>query len=106
METDVFSVARGTEGLQETDGSSVSPAARFRKVSTLAYMSSGLQGRERNAQRSIKSFVVVVPPDNFQHAHGALGHTLSSGPSHRHAQGLLMPLFPTVRYPSITTYFY
>ncbi|KAH8830518.1 hypothetical protein DL96DRAFT_1593257 [Flagelloscypha sp. PMI_526] len=96
LETDV-SVARGHDGLPDTESIGMSPAARFRKVSTLAYMNSGLrESRERGISRpSPKSFVIVIPPAAFQHEHGTLGHTLSSGPAHRHGQGLLMPLFPT-----------
>lgn len=74
------------------------PGARFRRISSLAYHSSGLGGRDRDrsGQKSFKSFIVVMPPPSFLHEYGQLGHTLSSGPAHRLGQGLLMPLFPTV----------
>ncbi|KAF5389121.1 hypothetical protein D9757_004912 [Collybiopsis confluens] len=73
------------------------PGARFRKVSSLAYHSSGLrESRERAVQRSSKFFVVVVPPPVLLQEHGQLGHTLSLGPRHRLSQGILMPLFPTM----------
>jgi hypothetical protein len=39
-----------------------------------------------------------LPPPSLPHDHGHLGHTLSTGPRHRLSQGLLMPLFPTVRF--------
>lgn len=79
------------------------PGARFRRVSSLAYHSSGLrETRERSAQRNFKSFIIVIPPTSLVHEYGPLGHTLSSGPPHRLGQGLLMPLFPTVR-PTCST---
>lgn len=81
-------------------GASASPegaGARFRRVSSLAYHSSGLrESRERSVQRNYKSFVVIIPPPSFLQEHGQLGHTLSLGPRHRLSQGMLMPLFPTV----------
>lgn len=73
------------------------PGARNRKVSSLAYHSSGFrESRERTSQRNFKSFVVVIPPPSLLQEHGQLGHTLSLGPRHRLSQGLLMPLFPTL----------
>lgn len=80
---------------------SESPAARFRRVSSLAYHSSGLRDprdprEQRISHRSHRSFIVVIPPPAFLQEHGQLGHTLSIGPRHRLSQGLLMPLFPTV----------
>ncbi|KAJ4478143.1 hypothetical protein J3R30DRAFT_3332969 [Lentinula aciculospora] len=72
-------------------------AARFRRVSSLAYHSSGLrENRERAVQRSSKFFVVVIPPSTLIQEHGQLGHTLSLGPRHRLSQGMLLPLFPTM----------
>ncbi|KAJ3908498.1 hypothetical protein F5879DRAFT_328599 [Lentinula edodes] len=71
--------------------------ARFRRVSSLAYHSSGLrENRERGVQRSSKFFVVVIPPPALLQEHGQLGHTLSLGPRHRLSQGMLLPLFPTM----------
>ncbi|KAG5649033.1 hypothetical protein DXG03_000382 [Asterophora parasitica] len=73
-----------------------SAGARFRKMSSIAYHSSGLrESRERTPQRGSKAFVVVIPPASFTQEHGQLGNTLSSGPRHRLSQGMLMPLFPT-----------
>lgn len=71
-----------------------SPAARFRRASSLAYRSAGVD-RDRFS-RNYKSFIVVIPPATILQEHGQLGHTLSLGPRHRLPQGLLMPLFPTV----------
>jgi hypothetical protein len=74
-----------------------SPAARPKRVSTLAYHNSGLlEPRERSTTSTSKSLVVIIPPESFSHGHGQLGHTLASGPRNRLSQGLLMPLFPTV----------
>jgi hypothetical protein len=86
----------------ETPSASISPEAsgsRFRRLaSSIGYHNSGLrESRERTVQRSSRTFVVVLPPPSLPQDHGHLGHTLSSGPRHRLAQGLLMPLFPTVR---------
>lgn len=91
-------VAGGHMDLDVESAVTESPAARFRRVSTLAYNASGLRGdpRERD-RRSYKTFVVVLPPPSLQDHHGRLGHTLAQGPHHRLSQGLLMPLFPTVR---------
>lgn len=78
-----------------------SAGARFRKISSIAYHNSGLkESRDRVPQRSPKAFVIVIPPATFTQEHGQLGHTLSSGPRYRLAQGLIMPLFPTVSQPS------
>ncbi|KAK7470608.1 hypothetical protein VKT23_002032 [Stygiomarasmius scandens] len=97
------SVAGGIDGLPHVESdvqrsqNSESPGARFRRVSSLAYHSSGLrEPRERGVQRNYRYFVVVVPPPSFVQDHGQLGHTLSLGPQHRLSQGLLMPLFPTM----------
>jgi len=74
-----------------------SAGARFRKISSIAYHTSGLrESRERTPQRASKAFVIIIPPASFTQQHGQLGHTLSSGPRYRLSQGLLMPLFPTM----------
>ncbi|KAJ7781207.1 hypothetical protein B0H16DRAFT_610953 [Mycena metata] len=83
----------------DTPSASVAdPSSRFRRAtSSIVYHNSGLrESRERTVQRSSRSFVVVLPPPSLPQDHGHLGHTLSSGPRHRLAQGLLMPLFPTM----------
>ncbi|KAF7976260.1 hypothetical protein HWV62_7138 [Athelia sp. TMB] len=72
-----------------------SPAARFRRVSTLAYHSSGLrESRERSASRNSKALVIVIPPESLAREHGPLGHTLSFGS--RLTQGVLLPLMPSL----------
>lgn len=74
-----------------------SPSAKFKRVSTLAYHNSAIrETRDRSIQRNFKSLVVVTPPEGITQQHGQLGHTLSSGPQAKVAQGILMPLFPTV----------
>ena len=68
-----------------------------RKRPSVTYVHSGIrEARERVVQRGLKWLVVVIPPVSFSKEHGHLGHTLSSGPSRRLSNGLLMPLFPTV----------
>lgn len=84
----------------ETPSASIAdPTSRFRRAaSSIVYHSSGLrESRERTVQRASRSFLVVLPPPSLPQDHGHLGHTLASGPRHRLSQGLLMPLFPTVR---------
>ncbi|KAG6916287.1 hypothetical protein DXG01_007528 [Tephrocybe rancida] len=74
-----------------------SAGARFRKISSIAYHSSGLkESRERTLQRTPKAFVIIVPPSSLIQEHGQLGNTLASGPRHRLSNGLLMPLLPTM----------
>lgn len=73
-----------------------SPAARFRRVSTLAYNSGQRNQRERSASRTSKVLVIVIPPKSLSREHGQLGQTLSSGPQSRLAQGVLLPLQPSV----------
>jgi len=68
------------------------PGSRFRRTSSLTYNNSSL--RDRSSSRS-KPLIVVIPPLAL---HGQLGQTLSSGPLRRLSQGILMPLFPTVRF--------
>jgi hypothetical protein len=77
------------------------PGSRFRKISYLA-ASGARDGRERPAPPRSKWLVVVIPPASIAQQHGQLGHTLSHGPSSRLSNGVLMPLFPTVRW--FTTY--
>ncbi|KAL1946795.1 hypothetical protein VTO73DRAFT_14899 [Trametes versicolor] len=68
-----------------------------RKRPSVSYVNSGIRdSRERVVQRGIKWLVVVLPPVSFAREHGHLGHTLSSGPTRRLSNGLLMPLFPTL----------
>jgi hypothetical protein len=82
-----------------------SPAAKFRRVSTLAYHKSGLhEPEERLAPRLSKSLVVILPPESLSLGHGHLGHTLSSGPRNRLSHGILMPLCSTVSILHIGTH--
>ena len=68
-----------------------------RKQPSLPYVNSSLrESRERTIHRGLKWLVIVVPPVSFSREHGAFGHTLSSGSTDRLAQGILMPLHPTV----------
>ncbi|KAH9853467.1 hypothetical protein C2E23DRAFT_884648 [Lenzites betulinus] len=72
-------------------------ATLHRKKSSVTYVNSGIRdARERVVQRGIKWLVVVLPPVSFTREHGHLGHTLSSGPTRRLSNGLLMPLYPTL----------
>ena len=53
-------------------------------------------GREHSRQRASRWLVLVFPPSFVAESQKAFGHTLSSGPSSRLSQGLLLPLYPTV----------
>jgi hypothetical protein len=83
---------------------SVSVPFPSRRVSTLAYHSSPLRDpRDRSGGRQSRWLIVVIPPASLVQDHGPLGHTLTSGPTQRLSQGILMPLQPTVRvYVSFT----
>ncbi|KAI0677627.1 hypothetical protein C8Q78DRAFT_1003590 [Trametes maxima] len=89
-----------TEPLPPHQSSSVtdSPFSTLhRKRPSVTYVNSTLrESRERVIHRGLKWLVVVVPPVSFTREHGHLGHTLSSGPSRRLSNGLLMPLYPTL----------
>jgi hypothetical protein len=64
---------------------------------SISYQNSGFrEPPNRPVHRSYRFFVVVIPPSRLINEHGQLGHTLTSGPSHRLSQGIIMPLFPTV----------
>lgn len=74
-------------------------SASHRKTSSVVYINSGVKDtRERVANRSLKWLVVIFPPASFSREHGSFGHALSSGPDDRLSNGLLMPLYPTVRF--------
>ena len=77
------------------------PTSRFRRGSSIGYISTPghRELRERNGSVASKLLVIVVPPPSVGQEHGSLGHTLASGPPHRLSQGLIMPLLPTVRFP-------
>jgi hypothetical protein len=75
-----------------------SASVPFRRVSTLAYHSSPLRdSRERFSGRQSRWLIVVIPPASLVQDHGPLGNTLTSGPTQRLSQGILMPLQSTVR---------
>lgn len=70
----------------------------IRRVSTLAYHNSPLRDpRERPNPRQSRWLIIVIPPASLVQDHGPLGHTLTSGPSQRLSQGIMMPLQSTVR---------
>lgn len=56
-------------------------------------------GRDGPRRRTSRWLVLVIPPSFITESQGAFGHTLSSGPSSRLSQGLLLPLYPTVNIP-------
>lgn len=53
-------------------------------------------GREHSRKRASRWLVLVLPPSFITESQRMFGHTLSSGPSSRLSQGLLVPLYPTV----------
>ncbi|TCD69686.1 hypothetical protein EIP91_006703 [Steccherinum ochraceum] len=68
-----------------------------RKGPSVSYVNSTIrESRDRTVQRGVKWLIMVMPPASFAHEHGQLGSTLSSGPSHRLTNGILMPLYPTM----------
>lgn len=76
------------------------PLQHQTRKSSVAYINSGLrESRERQVHRGLKWLLVVVPPASFAQEHGHLGQTLSSGPTNRLTQGILMPLYPSVSSP-------
>jgi hypothetical protein len=78
------------------------PVARIRKVSTIGYSSGNLLNRDsRPTQKQQRWLLMVVPPASLTREPPILGHTLSSAPAGRFSNGVLMPLFPTVR-PFVT----
>lgn len=74
------------------------PTARIRRVSTVGYSSGGLSNRDpKSAQKQQRWLLMVMPPASLTREPPSLGHTLSSAPTGRFSNGILMPLFPTVR---------
>lgn len=70
----------------------------LRKGPSLQYIHSGpREARERVVQRGVRWLVVVVPPASVVTDRAHFGHTLSVGTPEKLPEGLLMPLFPTVR---------
>lgn len=69
-----------------------------RKGSSVTYIQSGpREARERVVQRGVRWLVVVIPPLSVITDQARFGHTLSVGSPEKLPQGILMPLFPTVR---------
>ena len=62
-------------------------------TSVLGYTQSG---REHSRQRASRWLVLVLPPAFVTESQRVYGNSLSSGPSSRLSQGLLLPLYPTV----------
>jgi len=106
-DTDLLASAHHTVDLMNAPGLHIadpdttphpSVGGSFRRVSTLAYHSSPLRDpRERSNGRQSRWLIVVIPPASLVQDHGPLGHTLSSGPTQRLSQGIVMPLQSTVR---------
>lgn len=77
------------------------PLSTSKKTSTLLYHTPSVSAfghrdiRDKPIPRN-RALIMVIPPIKLADEHGHLGHTLSSGPSHRLSHGMLMPLFPTV----------
>jgi len=84
------------------------PGGRFRRLaSSISYHHSALSNAARDATRPVgprtsRWLVVVLPPQNLLREPAQLGHTLSTSPSGRFNNGILMPLFPTVRLTVLT----
>lgn len=71
---------------------------QLRRPSTLSYQNSGARdSRDRSYARSPRNLVVVIPPPDLPLDQGHLGNVLSMGPRYRLSQGILMPLFSSVR---------
>lgn len=106
-DADVLVGARHPVDLMNAPGSHISDqdtnpqpsvSVPVRRVSTLAYHNSPLRDpRERFTGRQSRWLIVVIPPASLVQDHGPLGHTLTSGPTQRLSQGILMPLQATVR---------
>lgn len=87
------------DGLQVTPPTAMGePPSRYRRSPSIPYMQSGLQPRTHPAPNRPARWLVVVMPPSSLNSEPALGHTLSTGPPGRFQSGILMPLFPTVRY--------
>ena len=74
-----------------------SAGTRFRKSSSIPYHSSSLRDNKEKGQRSGKPLIIVIPPPTLVYDHDQFAHTLSNGPFHRLSEGVVMPLFPSVR---------
>lgn len=93
-------------GLHIADPEMTPHPSAIRRVSTLAYHSSPLRDpREKPNGRQSRWLIVVIPPSSLVEDHGPLGHTLTSGPTQRLSQGIVMPLQTTVRRHVSYTYY-
>lgn len=72
---------------------------RMQNRTTTSVLGYNQSSREHSRHRVSRWLVLVLPPAFVAQPQGAFGHTLSSGPSSRLSQGLLMPLYPTVNQP-------
>lgn len=74
--------------------------SRIRKSSSIPYHPSGLRDikdrQTSNHQRSNKSLIIVMPPSTLLHEREQ-PPALYNEPYQRLAQGVVMPLFPSVR---------
>jgi hypothetical protein len=88
-------------GLPSLAGLSETPTRMQSRTttSTLGYHQSN---REHSRHRASRWLVLVFPPPFLTQSHGMFGTTLSSGPSSRLSQGLLIPLYPTVNQSAFT----
>ncbi|KDR83704.1 hypothetical protein GALMADRAFT_133125 [Galerina marginata CBS 339.88] len=86
-------------GLVDTGLAGTSPdtPSRARRSGSIPYHNTGFrETKERAAQRSGKSLIIVIPPPTLIQEHGQHPHTISSGPYHRLSQGVVMSLFPSM----------
>jgi hypothetical protein len=87
------------DGLQVTPPTATGETStRYRRSPSVPYMQSGLQSRTNPAPNRPSRWLVLVMPPSSLNSEPTLGQTLSTGPPGRFQSGILMPLFPTVRY--------
>ena len=71
---------------------------RVQSRTTTSVLGYNQSSREHSRHRVSRWLVLVLPPAFVTQSQGVFGTTLSSGPSSRLSQGLLMPLYPTVNH--------
>lgn len=69
---------------------------RMQARTTTSVLGYNQSSREHSRHRVSRWLILVLPPAFITQSQGAFGSTLSSGPSSRLSQGLLIPLYPTV----------
>jgi hypothetical protein len=69
---------------------------RMQSRTTTSVLGYNQSGREHSRHRVSRWLVLVLPPAFVSQSQRVFGTALSSGPSSRLSQGLLMPLYPTV----------